>query len=135
MKKLYILAAAIVLMALSAISANAQLKGNIFIHDPSTIAECDGKYYTFGTGSGGLISEDGYTWTGGGVRTGGGVAPDVIKIGDRYLVSYSAGFPGTEGKTRGNIITMWTKTLDPESPDFGYSDPSLGRGRRRLLGN
>ena len=125
MKKLYILAAAIILMALSAISANAQLKGNIFIHDPSTIAECDGKYYTFGTGSGGLISEDGYTWTGGGVRTGGGVAPDVIKIGDRYLVSYSAGFPGTEGKTRGNIITMWTKTLDPESPDFGYSDPML----------
>ena len=125
MKKIYILAAAIVLMALSAISANAQLKGNIFIHDPSTIAECDGKYYTFGTGSVGLISEDGYTWTGGGVRTGGGVAPDVIKIGDRYLVSYSAGFPGTEGKTRGNIITMWTKTLDPESPDFGYSDPML----------
>ena len=125
MKKIYILAAAIILMALSAISANAQLKGNIFIHDPSTIAECDGKYYTFGTGSGGLISEDGYTWTGGGVRTGGGVAPDVIKIGDRYLVSYSAGFPGTEGKTRGNIITMWTKTLDPESPDFGYSDPML----------
>ena len=125
MKRLYILAAAIVLMALSVISANAQLKGNIFIHDPSTIAECDGKYYTFGTGSGGLISEDGYTWTGGGVRTGGGVAPDVIKIGDRYLVSYSSGFPGTEGKTRGNIITMWTKTLDPESPDFGYSDPML----------
>ena len=112
-------------MALSAISASAQIKGNIFIHDPSTIAECDGKYYTFGTGSGGLISEDGYTWTGGGVRTGGGVAPDVIKIGDRYLVSYSADFPGTQGKTRGNIITMWTKTLDPESPDFGYSDPML----------
>ena len=112
-------------MALSAISANAQITGNIFIHDPSTIAECDGKYYTFGTGSGGLISEDGYTWTGGGVRTGGGVAPDVIKIGDRYLVSYSADFPGTAGKTRGNIITMWTKTLDPESPDFGYSEPQL----------
>ena len=112
-------------MALSAISASAQIQGNIFIHDPSTIAECDGKYYTFGTGSGGLISEDGFTWTGGGVRTGGGVAPDVIKIGDRYLVSYSSGFPGTEGKTRGNIITMWTKTLDPESPDFGYSDPML----------
>ncbi|MBP5795455.1 MAG: glycoside hydrolase, partial [Bacteroidales bacterium] len=63
MKKLYILAAAIILMALSAISANAQITGNIFIHDPSTITECDGKYYTFGTGSGGLISEDGYTWT------------------------------------------------------------------------
>ena len=123
MKRISILAA--ILMALSAISASAQIVGNIFIHDPSTITECDGKYYTFGTGSGGLISEDGYTWTGGGVRTGGGVAPDVIKIGDRYLVSYCSDFPGTEGKTRGNIITMWTKTLDPESPDFGYSEPQL----------
>ena len=36
--------------------------GKPFIHDPSTIMECDGKYYTFGTGGGGLISEDGWTW-------------------------------------------------------------------------
>lgn len=27
--------------------------GSPFIHDPSTIVECDGKYYTFGTGGGG----------------------------------------------------------------------------------
>ena len=33
--------------------------GKPFIHDPSTIMECDGKYYTFGTGGGGLISEIG----------------------------------------------------------------------------
>ena len=39
-------------------SANAQI-GAPYIHDPSTLAECDGKYYTFGTGGGGLISEDG----------------------------------------------------------------------------
>ena len=31
--------------------------GKPFIHDPSTIVECDGKYYTFGTGGGGLIFE------------------------------------------------------------------------------
>ena len=124
MKKFYIILAAIVMMALTGVKATAQV-GNVFIHDPSTIVECDGKYYTFGTGSGGIISDDGWTWRGGAVRTGGGVAPDVIKIGDRYLVSYSADFPGTEGKTRGNIITMWTKTLDPESPDFGYSEPQL----------
>ena len=36
-------------------SAFAQA-GQPFIHDPSTIVKCDGKYYTFGTGSGGLIS-------------------------------------------------------------------------------
>lgn len=117
-------AIATILAALMAGTMNAQV-GNVFIHDPSTVVKCDGKYYTFGTGSGGLISEDGWTWTDGAVRTGGGVAPDVVKIGDRYLVSYSAGFPGTEGQTRGNIITMWTKTLDPTSPDFGYSEPQL----------
>ena len=125
MKKTYILAASAILMALSAISASAQIVGNIYIHDPSTIVKCDGKYYTFGTRGGGLISEDGYTWHDGGVRPGGGVAPDVIKIGDRYLVSYSSDFPGTEGKTHGNIITMWNKTLDPNSPDFKYSEPQL----------
>lgn len=113
------------MMTLSAIGANAQITGNVYIHDPSTIVKCDGKYYTFGTGAGGLISDDGYTWRDGAVRTGGGVAPDVIKIGDRYLVSYSSDFPGTEGKTRGNIITAWTKTLDPQSPEFGYSEPQL----------
>ena len=49
--------------------------GKPFIHDPSTVVECDGKYYTFGTGGGGLISEDGWTWNGGGIRPGGGAAP------------------------------------------------------------
>jgi len=48
--------------------------GKPFIHDPSTVTECDGKYYTFGTGGGGLISKDGWTWYGGGVRPGGGAA-------------------------------------------------------------
>ena len=121
MKKLSILA---VLTAFFALNANAQV-GNVFIHDPSTIVKCDGKYYTFGTGSGGLMSEDGYHWTDGAVRTGGGVAPDAIKIGDRYLVAYSASYPGTEGKVKGVVTTMWTKTLDPSSPDFGYSEPEL----------
>jgi arabinan endo-1,5-alpha-L-arabinosidase len=60
--------------------ASAQV-GEPYIHDPSTIAECDGKYYTFGTGGGGLISEDGWTWRRGAVRPGGGVAPDIIHIG------------------------------------------------------
>ena len=124
MKKIEFSLVAILLTALFALPAAAQI-GNVYIHDPSTIVKCDGKYYTFGTGSGGLMSDDGWTWRDGAVRTGGGVAPDVIKIGDRYLVSYSAGYPGTEGKVRGVVTTMWTKTLDPESPDFGYTEPEL----------
>jgi arabinan endo-1,5-alpha-L-arabinosidase len=95
--------------------------GRPFIHDPSTIVECDGKYYTFGTGQGGLISEDGWTWYGGGVRPGGGAAPDAMKIGNRYLVVYGA--TGGGGSHKGAILTMWNNTLDPKSPNFKYSEP------------
>lgn len=96
--------------------------GKPFIHDPSTIMECDGKYYTFGTGGGGLISEDGWTWNSGAVRPGGGAAPDVVKIGDRYLIAYGATGGGLGGRHNGRILTMWNKTLDPKSPDFKYSE-------------
>jgi arabinan endo-1,5-alpha-L-arabinosidase len=96
--------------------------GKPFIHDPSTIAESDGKYYTFGTGGGGLISEDGWTWNSGAVRPGGGAAPDILKIGDRYLIVYGATGGGLAGGHNGKILTMWNKTLDPKSPDFKYSE-------------
>src|SRR6186713_1634828 len=96
--------------------------GKPFIHDPSTITESDGKYFTFGTGAGGLISEDGWTWYSGGVRPGGGAAPDVVKIGDRYLIVYGATGGGLGGGHNGRILTMWNKTLDPKSPDFKYSE-------------
>ena len=97
--------------------------GAPYIHDPSTIAECEGKYYTFGTGGGGLISEDGWSWHAGAERPGGGAAPDVLKIGDRYLVIYGATGGGLGGGHNGRILTMWNKTLDPKLPDFKYSNP------------
>lgn len=109
---------------LSAISITQTVTAQVgrpFIHDPSTIVECDGKYYTFGTGGGGLISQDGWTWYGGGVRPGGGAAPDAMKIGNRYLVVYGA--TGGGGSHKGAIFTMWNNTLDPKSPDFKYSEP------------
>lgn len=120
MKKTLYCAAA--LLIASAASAVAQT-GEPYIHDPSTIMKCDGKYYTFGTGGGGLISEDGFHWHGGGVRPGRGAAPDAVKIGDRYLVAYSATGGGLGGSHSGKVLTMWNKTLDPDSPDFSYSEP------------
>ncbi len=104
--------------------ASAQV-GEPYIHDPSTIAECDGKYYTFGTGGGGLISEDGWTWRRGAVRPGGGVAPDIIHIGDRYYVTYAKGGGGLSGGHASNVYVMWTKTLDPNSPDFKFNDETI----------
>ena len=105
------------------LSFSAAQTGTPYIHDPSTIAECDGRYYTFGTGEGGLISDDGWTWRMGAVRPGRGAAPDVLKIGDRYLIIYGATGGGLFGGHNGHILTMWNKTLDPDSPDFCYTDP------------
>ncbi len=81
--------------------------------------------YTFGTGGGGLISDDGWTWHSGAVRPGGGVAPDVIHIGDRYYVAYARGGGGLAGGHASNVHVMWTKTLDPKSPDFGFKDDTV----------
>ncbi|HYG23190.1 MAG TPA: family 43 glycosylhydrolase [Verrucomicrobiae bacterium] len=110
------------LCALCVSSSAVALDGEPYIHDPSTIMECDGKFYTFGTGRGGLISEDGWTWRSGGVRPGGGAAPDVVKIGDRYLIAYGATGGGLGGGHNGRILTMWNRTLDPNSPDFQYTE-------------
>lgn len=108
-------------LALVSVSALAQ-EGKPWIHDPSTIMECDGKYYTFGTGGGGLISEDGWNWCPGAERPGGGAAPDALKIGDKYLVAYSSTGGGLGGGHAGRILTMWNKTLDPSSPDFKFTE-------------
>ena len=109
-------------LVLTASAATAQV-GSPYIHDPSTIMESNGKYFTFGTGVDGLMSEDGWNWHSGAVRPHSGAAPDAVKIGDRYLVGYSATGGGLGGGHAGRILTMWNKTLDPESPDFAYSDP------------
>ena len=118
MKKIILLLLSIVNCQLSTVFAQT---GAPYIHDPSTIAECDGRYYTFGTGSGGLISEDGWSWHGGAERPGGGAAPDVMKIGDRYLCIYGATGGGLGGGHNGRILTMWNTTLDPKSPDFRWT--------------
>ncbi len=120
MKTKYLLGLSLAISSLSFSSAVAQI-GAPYIHDPSTIVECDGKYYTFGTGGGGIISDDGWSWHSGAERPGGGAAPDAVKIGDRYLIIYGATGGGLFGNHNGRILTMWNKTLDPSSPDFKYT--------------
>lgn len=123
MKKIMLCLTAFMAIALYMTNEAYAQVGNHYIHDPSTIVECDGKYYTFGTGGGGLISEDGWTWESGAVRPGGGVAPDAIKIGDRYMVVYAATERGVGNGHKSRVYMMWNKTLDPKSPDFKYTDP------------
>lgn len=52
--KAILLGTAALMFVLTSEKAIAQI-GTPYIHDPSTIMECDGKYYTFGTGGGGYL--------------------------------------------------------------------------------
>lgn len=106
---------------LALVSAAFALEGQIGIHDPSTIIQCDGKYYTFGTGGGGLISNDGWTWSRGASRPGGGVAPDVIHIGDRYYLYYAT----SKKQPQAEVHMIWNRTLDPDSPSFKWEEGGI----------
>ena len=70
------------LVALVSVSMSEAVMAQIgapFIHDPATIAECNGKYYTWGTSGSGLVSEDGWVWTSGERIPNVGAAPDMLQ--------------------------------------------------------
>lgn len=96
------------------------LDGNIGTHDPTTIMVCDGKYYAYGTGGNTHVSSDGWTWDrGASVPGGGGMGPDMIHIGDNYFM-YVASNVG--GQPASRIVMKTTKSLNPESPDYGWTE-------------
>ena len=66
------------LLATVIVSPAFALDGQIGIHDPSTVIQCDGKYYVYGTGGNGLVSDDGWAWHRGTALPRRGLAPDVI---------------------------------------------------------
>ena len=103
----------------AAVSIALALDGQIGIHDPSTIVQCDGKYYVYGTGGASLVSDDGWTWRAGTAPSRRGLAPDVIHLGDRYYM-YVAANIGAQPKAAVNMI--WNKTLDPASPDYKWEE-------------
>lgn len=121
MKKIIYAGAFVALMAAG--NAEAQI-GQPWIHDPATLTFSDGKWWTFGTGGGGICTEDGWTWmVDKRIKTGAGAAPDVVKIGDRYLIGYSSTGGGLGGGHEGHVLTRWNLSLDPSSPVFNYSEP------------
>jgi len=113
------------------------LDGDVIIHDPATVIEQAGHFYTYGTGNGLpiLSSDDGWTWHRAGslisqipggkpgpdvLERGGNNtwAPDVIHVGDQYFVYYAA--PGTQPKAAIGLLVG--RTLDPASPDYKWTD-------------
>ncbi len=115
MKTKHLLPAASAALMLAA--SSFALDGQIGIHDPSTLAVCDGKFYTFGTGGAPLVSDDGWTWRAGTRPPDTGLAPDLIKLGDRYYL-YTPHNNG--GQPHAQITMISTKSLDPASPDYKW---------------
>jgi arabinan endo-1,5-alpha-L-arabinosidase len=101
------------------ISRALALDGQVQIHDPSTVVQCDGKFYTYGTGGTCLISDDGWTWYRGTTPARRGMAPDIIHLGDRYYM-YVARNVGAQ--PRADINMIWSKTLDTNSPDYKWEE-------------
>src|SRR5690242_5201996 len=110
---------ALLAVALVVVSIALAVDGQPGIHDPSTIAMCNGKFYTYGTGGNALVSHDGWTWRRGTALPRRGLAPDVIHIGDRYYVYVAANIGG---QPKAAINMIWSKSLDPESPDYKWEE-------------
>lgn len=112
------------------------LTGDLSVHDPSTIVECNGEYWLFATGRG-LVSRHSKdlahwqagprvftntpAWTTNAVPRSRGFfwAPDVIHLKDRYFLYYSV---STWGSQTSAIGLATNPTLDPASPDFRWTD-------------
>jgi arabinan endo-1,5-alpha-L-arabinosidase len=110
------------------------------VHDPSTIVECNGEYWTFytGRGIGSWHSKDLVTWTAGprvfanplpwvteAVPANRGLdfwAPDVFHLGDKYILYYSA---STFGKNTSAIGVASNPTLDPNDPAYKWTDQGM----------
>ena len=112
------------------------LRGELALHDPSTIVKCDGNYWVFATGRGivSRYSPDLVEW-----RTGPPVfnqppawttnsvaghrgrfwAPDVIHDNGRYLLYYSV---STWGSRNSAIGLATNPTLNPSSPGYQWQD-------------
>lgn len=112
-------------LALAALLAAAPLgwalDGLVNIHDPSTIIQCAGKYYVYGTGGTALVSDDGWTWRAGVRPPRTGLAPDVIHIGDHYFMYVAA----NTGVTKAQVNLLVNKTLDPASPDYKWEEGGI----------
>jgi len=107
------------------------------VHDPSTIVKCESEYWLFYTGRGvqSYHSRDLMTWkrgpqvfTSAPAWTHEAVpahfgnsfwAPDVMRVGDRYLLYYAI---STFGKKVSAIGLATTPTLNPNDPKFGWQD-------------
>jgi arabinan endo-1,5-alpha-L-arabinosidase len=111
-----------------------------WIHDPSRIIKCGDKYYLYYTGAnlpmrystdllnwktGKPVFEQLPEWVRKAVPKADGKfvwAPDVIFLNDKYFLFYSYSTFGSQVSVTGLVTSS---TLDPESPDYKWTDQGL----------
>ena len=122
-------------------SAAATLTGEfLWVHDPSRITQCNGKYFIYYTGDNVPMrySTDLTNWKNGKsvldrvpdwahqavprARGQGVWAPDVLRVGSKYYLFYSY---STFGSRTSVIGLVTSPTLDPDSPDYKWTDQGL----------
>jgi arabinan endo-1,5-alpha-L-arabinosidase len=117
-------------------AAPPHLRGDLGIHDPSTIVQCKDRFYVFGTGDN-IISKsssDKVVWKAGPTvfssppawtqaAVPGFVntfwAPDIIYLNGEYRLYYSV---STWGKQVSAIGLVTNPTLDPADPTYQWTD-------------
>jgi alpha-galactosidase len=115
-------------------------KRPIRVHDPSTIVKCKDEYWIFYTGRGtpSYHSKDLIDWKPGprvfeqapswvatavpGNRNMNFWAPDIMYLGNRYLLYYSV---STFGKNTSAIALATNPTLDPADPAYRWTDEGI----------
>ena len=119
---------------------NQSASRGIVTRDPSSIVKCKDEYWVFYTGRGvpSYHSKDLVTWDRGpavfqtapawvasAVPENRGMqywAPDIIRVGDRYLLYYAV---SSFGKITSAIGLATNPTLDPSDPNFHWTDHGI----------
>jgi len=117
-------------------AAPSDLRGNLGIHDPSAVIQCNGRYYVFGTGQG-ILSKSSTdltywaagpsvfstppAWTTSAVPgfTGDFWAPDIIYFNGLYHLYYAV---STFGSQVSAIGLATNPTLNPTDPSYQWTD-------------
>ncbi len=140
MKKypLQLLCAAAALLLTQSVYGQGRVDTDPDVHDP-VMAQCDGKYYIYSTGQGigCMVSDDMMTWR---------RMPPVMREAPQWAVDSVPGYRGhtwapdiqyhdgtwylyyscsTFGKNGSAIGLMTNRTLNPESPDYGWTDQGV----------
>ncbi len=128
----------------SSLEARAKMAGfgsrDVHVHDPSTIVKCGNEFWVFYTGRGvpsfhssdlvkwepgPRVFTNAPAWTDQAVPAHRGAffwAPDIIHLGDRYLLYYAV---STFGKRVSAIGLATNPTLDPTDPKYQWTDCGL----------